>query len=167
LTTYDVCDIGFRGWTDMSSSFFDPESTAMANANATSSRWSNNEPFTLPSLPSLDPWSSQAIPALTQPQPSPISVPPQTPLPPPPAPQPTQHSYQPFRQNTSTPSVPSQNPTISRYSFTRTLVGPLSANAQRLQDEHRKPGIFFLFQDLSIRTEGTFRLRMRLMNVGE
>jgi hypothetical protein len=39
--------------------------------------------------------------------------------------------------------------------YTRTLVGPLSANACRLLDEHRKPGVFFLFQDLSIRTEGT------------
>jgi hypothetical protein len=37
---------------------------------------------------------------------------------------------------------------------TRTLVGPLSANACRLMDEHHKPGIFFLFQDLSVRTEG-------------
>jgi len=42
----------------------------------------------------------------------------------------------------------------------------LSANACRLLDEHRKPGVFFLFQDLSIRTEGRFRLRLRLMNVG-
>ncbi|KAJ3557238.1 hypothetical protein NP233_g11794 [Leucocoprinus birnbaumii] len=58
---------------------------------------------------------------------------------------------------------PMQSP---RLAYTRTLVGPLSANATRLQDEHRKPGIFFLFQDLSVRTEGTFRLRMRLMNVG-
>ncbi|KAL5507818.1 hypothetical protein ACEPAH_5436 [Sanghuangporus vaninii] len=61
----------------------------------------------------------------------------------------------------SAPSVP-----LPRHTYTRTLVGPLSANAARLNDEHRKPGIFFLFQDLSIRTEGTFRLRMRLMNVG-
>lgn len=38
--------------------------------------------------------------------------------------------------------------------YTRTLVGPLSANACRLLDEHRKEGIFFLFQDLSVRTEG-------------
>ncbi|KAH8830339.1 velvet factor [Flagelloscypha sp. PMI_526] len=53
-----------------------------------------------------------------------------------------------------------------RHTYTRTLVGPLSSNATRLLDEHRKPGIFFLFQDLSVRTEGTFRLRMRLMNVG-
>ncbi|KXN92292.1 hypothetical protein AN958_08523 [Leucoagaricus sp. SymC.cos] len=70
----------------------------------------------------------------------------------------------------STPSAPvttSYPPMPSpRSTYTRTLVGPLSANACRLQDEHRKPGIFFLFQDLSVRTEGTFRLRMRLMNVG-
>ncbi|KAJ8518869.1 hypothetical protein ONZ45_g4125 [Pleurotus djamor] len=57
-------------------------------------------------------------------------------------------------------------PPLPRHTYTRTLVGPLSANACRLLDEHRKPGIFFLFQDLSVRTEGTFRLRMRLMNVG-
>ena len=72
--------------------------------------------------------------------------------------------------------------TLPRHAYTRTLVGPLSANACLLSDEHRKPGIFFLFQDLSVRTEGTsfnahcsafahfrlgtFRLRMRLMNVG-
>ncbi|KAJ6539675.1 velvet factor [Mycena capillaripes] len=54
----------------------------------------------------------------------------------------------------------------ARNAYTRTLVGPLSSNGYRLLDEHRKPGIFFLFQDLSVRTEGTFRLRLRLMNVG-
>lgn len=57
-------------------------------------------------------------------------------------------------------------PSLPKHTYTRTLVGPLSANACRLLDEHRKAGIFFLFQDLSVRTEGTFRLRMRLMNVG-
>jgi hypothetical protein len=55
---------------------------------------------------------------------------------------------------------------LPRHTYTRTLVGPLCANASKLSDEHRKPGIFFLFQDLSIRTEGTFCLRIRLMNVG-
>lgn len=55
---------------------------------------------------------------------------------------------------------------LPRHTYTRTLVGPLSANAQLLKDEHRKPGIFFLFQDLSVRTEGSFRLRMRLVNIG-
>ena len=78
---------------------------------------------------------------------------------------------------------------LPRHTYTRTLVGPLCANASKLSDEHRKPGIFFLFQDLSIRTEGSiefftlkywsarvvltnvsdpgaFCLRIRLMNVG-
>lgn len=67
--------------------------------------------------------------------------------------------------------------------YTRTLVGPLTANAARLLDDKKQPGIFFTFQDLSVRTEGgsghvglsmtliwvvtgTFRLRLRLMNVG-
>jgi len=49
---------------------------------------------------------------------------------------------------------PSAIPPLPRHTYTRTLVGPLSANACRLQDEHRKLGVFFLFQDLSIRTEG-------------
>ena len=70
-------------------------------------------------------------------------------------------SNSPERTSSPSPSIP-----IPRHTYTRTLVGPLSANACRLNDEHRKPGIFFLFQDLSIRTEGTFRLRLRLMNVG-
>ncbi|KAL4076205.1 velvet factor-domain-containing protein [Scleroderma citrinum] len=74
-----------------------------------------------------------------------------------------QHHY---AQSTSS-SPPSSAHPLSRHSYTRTLVGPLSSNACRLLDEHRRPGIFFLFQDLSVRTEGTFRLRLRLMNVGD
>jgi hypothetical protein len=53
------------------------------------------------------------------------------------------------------PPPPLSNiPPLPRHTYTRTLVGPLSANACRLLDEHRKPGIFYLFQDLSVRTEG-------------
>lgn len=48
----------------------------------------------------------------------------------------------------------------------RTLIGPLAAGAQLLTDDNDEPGIFFLFQDLSVRKEGVFRLRMRLVNVG-
>jgi hypothetical protein len=109
-------------------------------------------------------------------------------------PQHTHSQHAPF----TAPNSPGANPLLQpRHTYTRTLVGPLSANACRLNDEHRKPGIFFLFQDLSIRTEGgyscfmiawqawhdcfllaseadnallrstgTFRLRLRLMNVG-
>ncbi|KAH9948411.1 velvet factor [Amylocystis lapponica] len=89
----------------------------------------------------------------------------QQPPPPPPhqAQPPAQYQQAPYVQD---PTPPSTIPPLPRHTYTRTLVGPLSANACRLSDEHRKPGIFFLFQDLSIRTEGTFRLRLRLMNVG-
>lgn len=88
------------------------------------------------------------------------------PLPPPPPPPPVHDS-----PTHATPPSPEQatSPTSNNYprhTYTRTLVGPLAANAQRLLDEHRKPGVFFLFQDLSIRTEGSFRLRIRLMNIG-
>ncbi|KAG6378613.1 velvet factor [Boletus reticuloceps] len=71
------------------------------------------------------------------------------------------------QSNTSSSSPPATSPPLTRHVYTRTLVGPLSCNACRLLDEHQIPGIFFLFQDLSVRTEGTFRLRLRLMNVGD
>ena len=70
----------------------------------------------------------------------------------------SQSAYCPFPQGSATSPGPfPATVTVSalpRHSYTRTLVGPLSANACRLMDEHRKPGIFFLFQDLSVRTEG-------------
>lgn len=80
--------------------------------------------------------------------------------------QPAHQAYYQMSSAPQNPPIPSHTYPLPRHTYTRTLVGPLSANATRLLDEHRKPGIFFLFQDLSVRTEGTFRLRMRLMNVG-
>ncbi|KAJ7498605.1 velvet factor [Mycena latifolia] len=75
-------------------------------------------------------------------------------------------NYQQNAPSGTTPPAPMAPSPNQRNAYTRTLVGPLSSNGYRLLDEHRKPGIFFLFQDLSVRTEGTFRLRLRLMNVG-
>ena len=70
----------------------------------------------------------------------------------------TQSTYTAFPQGTTNSPAPfPATVTVSalpRHAYTRTLVGPLSANACRLMDEHQKPGIFFLFQDLSVRTEG-------------
>lgn len=83
----------------------------------------------------------------------------------------------PDQSNYGTNAYPSPYPNVSPYAqdasesasssalrhpanYTRTLVGPLSANACRLLDEHRKEGIFFLFQDLSVRTEGLSRLQV-------
>lgn len=41
--------------------------------------------------------------------------------------------------------------------FTRNLIGSLAASAFRLQDPNDKIGIWFVLQDLSVRTEGNFR----------
>jgi hypothetical protein len=41
--------------------------------------------------------------------------------------------------------------------FTRNLIGSLAASAFRLQDTIDKIGIWFILQDLSVRTEGCFR----------
>jgi hypothetical protein len=41
--------------------------------------------------------------------------------------------------------------------FTRNLIGSLAASAFRLTDPDDKIGIWFILQDLSVRTEGNFR----------
>jgi hypothetical protein len=66
----------------------------------------------------------------------------------------THSTYTAFPQGTAPFPATVTVSALPRHAYTRTLVGPLSANACRLMDEHRKPGIFFLFQDLSVRTEG-------------
>ncbi|CAI4216723.1 unnamed protein product [Parascedosporium putredinis] len=50
--------------------------------------------------------------------------------------------------------------------FTRNLIGSLAASAFRLIDSNDKIGIWFVLQDLSVRTEGHFRLRFSFVNVG-
>ncbi|KAK0491322.1 velvet factor, partial [Armillaria novae-zelandiae] len=106
-------------------------------------------------------WTSDAYSHSNLP-PNPSSSPEDSVYPEPTTPAPTSPSMGKRKRPLSTPVIPP----LPRHTYTRTLVGPLSANATRLLDAHRKPGIFFLFQDLSVRTEGTFRLRLRLMNVG-
>lgn len=41
--------------------------------------------------------------------------------------------------------------------FTRNLIGSLAASAFRLTDPSDRIGIWFILQDLSVRTEGLFR----------
>lgn len=41
--------------------------------------------------------------------------------------------------------------------FTRNLIGSLSTNAFQLADPENRLGIWFILQDLSVRTEGSFR----------
>lgn len=41
--------------------------------------------------------------------------------------------------------------------FTRNLIGSVAVSAFRLNNDADEPGIWFVLQDLSVRTEGTFR----------
>ncbi|EEY18383.1 VelB [Verticillium alfalfae VaMs.102] len=50
--------------------------------------------------------------------------------------------------------------------YTRNLIGSLAASAFRLSDVAEHIGIWFILQDLSVRTEGSFRLRFSFVNVG-
>lgn len=51
--------------------------------------------------------------------------------------------------------------------FSRNLIGSHSTSGQLLEDQNKKLGIFFVFSDLSVRSEDWFRLKFSLFNVGE
>ncbi|GAA5932907.1 hypothetical protein JCM1841_005191 [Sporobolomyces salmonicolor] len=46
------------------------------------------------------------------------------------------------------------------------LIGTLHTNAYKLKDLQGEKGIFFVLPDLSVRTEGSFVLRLRLLSIG-
>ncbi|KAJ9628103.1 hypothetical protein H2204_009505 [Knufia peltigerae] len=49
----------------------------------------------------------------------------------------------------------------------RNLIGNTTASANLLYDENGKHGIWFVLQDLSVRTEGWFRLKVNLFNLAQ
>jgi hypothetical protein len=57
-------------------------------------------------------------------------------------------------------------PAQSGGQFTRNLIGSLTASAFRLKDDKDVMGIWFVLQDLSVRTEGSFRLKFSFLNLG-
>ncbi|KAJ2724671.1 hypothetical protein GGI07_001823 [Coemansia sp. Benny D115] len=72
--------------------------------------------------------------------------------------------------NTLPGPVPMYQPSVSTASSVmslsepvkvRNLVGTTVSNAYLLKDEHDKLNIFFIFHDLSVRTEGQFRLKFQ------
>lgn len=65
------------------------------------------------------------------------------------------------------PPQPQQPPQAPSGMFTRNLIGSLSASAFKLTDPDNKIGVWFILQDLSVRTEGSFRLKMNFVNVGD
>ncbi|KAG6030474.1 hypothetical protein E4U41_000095 [Claviceps citrina] len=90
---------------------------------------------------------------------------------------PSQSSVSPFHRHStcSTPSYIQDHGSLARMAmvggqpqgmFTRNLIGSLAASAFRLSDTEDRIGIWFVLQDLSVRTEGPFRLRFSFVNVG-
>lgn len=61
---------------------------------------------------------------------------------------------------------PAIQPQNTNTMFTRNLIGSLTVNAAKLEDKDKKLGYWFVLQDLSVRTEGHFRLRMNFIDVG-
>lgn len=49
----------------------------------------------------------------------------------------------------------------------RNLIGSVASNARYLYDQDALPGIYFIFQDLSIRLEGTYTLKFIFINLEE
>ncbi|KAF2630805.1 hypothetical protein BU25DRAFT_248150 [Macroventuria anomochaeta] len=68
-----------------------------------------------------------------------------------------------YGANYAQPAVPATN---SSSNHTRNLIGQTSVNAFKLNDPEGKPGFWFVLQDLSVRTEGTFRLKFMIFNIG-
>ncbi|KAG8525373.1 uncharacterized protein KY384_009017 [Bacidia gigantensis] len=50
--------------------------------------------------------------------------------------------------------------------FTRNLIGNLAVGAFKLTYPENDLGVWFILQDLSVRTEGTFRLKLNFVDVG-
>ncbi|KZO98126.1 hypothetical protein CALVIDRAFT_55048 [Calocera viscosa TUFC12733] len=74
-----------------------------------------------------------------------------------------------YRNDSQASGLPSlgsallREPALKKYS--RTLIGPVVANGVQLHDDKKREGIYFIFSDLSIRVEGIFRLRVRLVPI--
>lgn len=55
----------------------------------------------------------------------------------------------------------------SEIMYTRNLIGSLAATAFKLHDLSDTLGIWFVLQDLSVRTEGEFRLKLSFVNLAD
>ncbi|KAF1998061.1 hypothetical protein P154DRAFT_439966 [Amniculicola lignicola CBS 123094] len=76
------------------------------------------------------------------------------------------YGQNPYAPSQAPPQAPAPPASTASGMFTRNLIGSLSVNAFRLQDTEGKPGFWFVLQDLSVRTEGVFRLKMNFVDVG-
>lgn len=70
-------------------------------------------------------------------------------------------------QQPPTPPAEQSNNLSPGNVFQRNLIGQTSSSAQLLHDKNKKLGIYFIFSDLSVRTEDWFRLKFQVFNVAE
>ena len=63
--------------------------------------------------------------------------------------------------------APNKPPESQLTHIAKNLIGSASSSAFRLYDETGKIGLWFVLQDLSVRTEGHFRLKMNFFNLSE
>lgn len=61
---------------------------------------------------------------------------------------------------TSSPLSSAALTTVTTEHYTRNLVGAAVTSANVLKDEQDNYAIFFILQDLSVRTEGVYRIRL-------
>ena len=75
----------------------------------------------------------------------------------PPQQQPPAPHYVPQMQIQHPPAALASNAQPAANMYTRNLIGSLSVNATKLKDTENVEGVWFVLQDLSVRTEGRFR----------
>lgn len=73
------------------------------------------------------------------------------------------HSYGPQGYGLDPPQAPYT--TVTTETYTRNFVGASVASANILKDENDHMGIFFVLQDLSVRTEGVYRIKLMFVNL--
>ncbi|KAJ1984132.1 hypothetical protein H4R34_000843 [Dimargaris verticillata] len=87
------------------------------------------------------------------------------------APSPSDHGLEAAATGVDTSAEPtfgakSSGGSRSRMVEIRNLIGSPATSACKLYDNKHQLGIFFIFQDLSIRTEGTFTLKFSFVDIG-
>lgn len=60
---------------------------------------------------------------------------------------------------------PAPYTTVTTETYTRNFVGASVASANILKDENDHLGVFFVLQDLSVRTEGVYRIKLMFVNL--
>lgn len=70
-----------------------------------------------------------------------------------------------IRSTRSSQDLTQRGPEVAGAHVAKNLIGSASSSAFRLTDENGKVGLWFILQDLSVRTEGTFRLKMNFFNL--